>query len=182
MKAVLDACVLYPTVLREVLTGVAAAGLYRPLWSERILEEWVRATRRIGPGAEGIARAEAAALRARFPGAMVAAAPEVEARLHLPDPNDIHVLAIAVAAGADALVTLNTGDFPLRVLAGEGIARRDPDGFLWEFWSHHPDTVARVVAGVHARAEAAAQRELSLRPLLRRARLPRLGKALTRGG
>ena len=31
-KILLDACVLYPTVLREILIGVAARGLYRPLW------------------------------------------------------------------------------------------------------------------------------------------------------
>ena len=46
MKALLDACVLYPTVLREILTGVAGQGLYTPLWSDRILEEWARATRK----------------------------------------------------------------------------------------------------------------------------------------
>ena len=39
MKAVLDACVLFPTVLREILSGVAAKGLYEPLWSDRILRE-----------------------------------------------------------------------------------------------------------------------------------------------
>ncbi|MFA7434273.1 MAG: PIN domain-containing protein [Gemmobacter sp.] len=178
MRAVLDACVLFPTVLREILLGVAAEGIYRPLWSGRIIEEWCRATRRIGPEAEARARADAALICARFPEAMLPAAPGVEARLHLPDPDDRHVLAVAVAAGADALVTLNTGDFPLRVLAGEGIVRREPDGLLWEFWSHHPEAVARVIAGVHARAETAAGREVALRGLLRRARLPRLGRAL----
>ena len=35
MKAVLDACVLYPTVLREILTDSAAAGLFQPVWSQR---------------------------------------------------------------------------------------------------------------------------------------------------
>ena len=48
MKAVLDACVIYPTVLREILTGVAALGLYEPLWSDRILREWTRATAKLG--------------------------------------------------------------------------------------------------------------------------------------
>ena len=49
MKAVLDACVLFPTVLREILLGVAAKGLYEPLWSDRILREWVLATVKLGP-------------------------------------------------------------------------------------------------------------------------------------
>ena len=43
MRAVLDACVLYPPVLRDLLLGCAEAGLYEPKWSERILEEWARA-------------------------------------------------------------------------------------------------------------------------------------------
>ena len=48
MKAVLDACVLFPTVLREILLGVAARGLYQPVWSDRILREWTRATAKLG--------------------------------------------------------------------------------------------------------------------------------------
>ena len=49
MRAVLDACVIYPTVLREILIGVAARGVYEPFWSDRILREWVLATRKLGP-------------------------------------------------------------------------------------------------------------------------------------
>ena len=67
MKAVLDACVLFPTVLREILVGVAKSGLYTALWSDRILEEWARATRKIGPAAEALARGEVALLKATFP-------------------------------------------------------------------------------------------------------------------
>ncbi|MDZ4096553.1 MAG: PIN domain-containing protein, partial [Paracoccaceae bacterium] len=84
MRLVLDACVLYPTVLREILLGVAQAGLYTPLWSDRILEEWARATRKLGPLAEIQARSAGALLRAAFPKATIAAAPGIEARLHLP--------------------------------------------------------------------------------------------------
>ncbi|MEM8879755.1 MAG: PIN domain-containing protein, partial [Pseudomonadota bacterium] len=56
MIACLDACVLYPTVLREVLLGVAEAGLYRPVWSARIVEEWARAAAKSGTAAEMQAR------------------------------------------------------------------------------------------------------------------------------
>ena len=66
MKVLLDTCVLYPTVMREVLLGAAAAGLYQPLWSARILEEWARATVKLGPGAEAQARGEVAMTRARW--------------------------------------------------------------------------------------------------------------------
>ena len=177
MKAVLDACVLYPTVLREVLVGVAKSGLYTPLWSDRILEEWARATRKIGPSAEDVARGEVALLKAAFPKASIAAQPGLEARLHLPDDNDIHVLAVAIAGSADAIITFNARDFPRHVLAVEGINRRDPDGFLWEMWSHHPDAVGAVIKRVHATAERLSGQPQPLRPFLKRAGLPRLAKA-----
>lgn len=181
MKAVLDACVLYPTVLREVLFGVAKAGLFTPLWSDRILEEWARATRKIGPLAEGQARSEVAQLKAAFPKASITAQPGLEARLHLPDDNDIHVLAVAIAGSAEAIITFNARDFPRHVLAGEGVTRRDPDGFLWEMWSHHPDSVGSVIASVRATAEQLSGQPQPLRPFLKRARLPRLAKALQDG-
>lgn len=178
MRVVLDACVLFPTVLREVLIGVARAGLYRPLWSDRILEEWARAARRFGPGDEVIARGQIAALRAEFPAACVLPQPGLESRLHLPDQNDIHVLASAIAGHADVIVTFNAADFPRGVLAGEGLDRRDPDSFLWQLWSHHPDTVAACAEAVRAKAEQLSGEDQPIRALMKRARLPRLGKAL----
>ncbi|MCR8723426.1 RSP_2648 family PIN domain-containing protein [Frigidibacter sp. ROC022] len=178
MKAVLDACVLFPTVLREILTGAAGAGLYRPLWSDRILEEWARATVRLGEGAEVIARGEVVALKAAFPGAMVAPAPGLEARLWLPDPDDVHVLATAVAGSADLIVTFNARDFPRHTLAEEGLDRIDPDLFLRRFLDSDPETLREVVHRVHAMAERLAGETLPLRALLKRARLNRLGKAL----
>lgn len=178
MKAVLDACVLFPTVLREILLGVAQQGLYEPLWSDRILREWVLATAKLGPLAQAQAEGDATLLRAAFPRGHLRDRPEIEARLLLPDPNDVHVLAAAIAGHADAIITFNAADFPRHVLAEEGIARRDPDGFLWELWSFHPAKVTTVVTAVHATAERMAGTPLSAKALLKRAKLPRLAKAL----
>ncbi len=178
MKAVLDACVLYPTVLREILIGCAARGLYTPLWSARILEEWARATVKLGPGAETVARGEIATLRARFAGAEVASATGVERRLYLPDPEDVHVLAAAIAGNADLIVTFNARDFPRATLAEEGLDRRDPDQFLLALQEAAPEAVAEVVEAVRAEAERLSGAPQPLRPLMKRARLPRLGKAL----
>ncbi|MDH2326292.1 PIN domain-containing protein [Cereibacter sp. SYSU M97828] len=178
MKVVLDACVIFPPILRDILLGVAAAGLYQPLWSERIMEEWARATRKIGPSAEGEARIVAAAMNAQFPRAMQRAEPGLEARLLLPDPNDVHVLAVAIGSSADAILTFNASDFPRHTLAEEGVERRDPEGFLWELWSHHPEAVAEVVGRVHAHAEQMAGTEVSRKAMLKRARLSRLAKVV----
>ena len=178
MRAVLDACVIYPTVLREILTGVAAKGLYQPFWSDRILREWVLATQKLGPGAMTQAEAEAVLLKSAFPRAMVRAQPDIEARVLLPDGNDRHVLAVAIAAHADCIVTFNARDFPRHILAEDGIDRRDPDSLLWELWSHHAEAVTAVVMAVHATAERMAGQALPLKALLKRAQLPKLVKAI----
>ncbi|VDC31627.1 RSP_2648 family PIN domain-containing protein [Pseudogemmobacter humi] len=178
MKAVFDACVLFPTVLREILQGVGEAGLCEPLWSDRILGEWTRAAAKLGPGMEAVAEGEAALFRAAFPRGRVAAQPAIEARLVLPDTGDLHVLAVAIAGHADVIVTFNARDFPGHALAAEGIARRDPDGFLWELHSRAPERVAGVVEAVRAKAEAISGQPVALKGLLKRARLYRLAKAL----
>jgi predicted nucleic acid-binding protein len=170
-RVVLDACVLFPPVMREMLAGAAALGGFTPVWSERILEEWARATRRLPEGAELAARAEISALRARFPEAEVAVPEELVATLSLPDPNDRHVLAAAIAGGAGTLLTLNRADFPTRTLARHGILLREPDGFLVELLADGLDLAPVAEAARRGRAAG-------VRAVLKRAGLPRLGKAL----
>lgn len=178
MRIVLDACVLFPTVMREMLLGAAELDYYTPLWSDRLLEEWARAAARLGPDAEAQARAEIALLRAKWPTATLPPAPGVEARLWLPDNNDLHVLAVAVAGSADALITLNRKDFPRNILAEEGIDRIDPDGFLYDVWLRDPAGMERIGARVLTTARAMSDPNWTLRALMKKARLPRLGKAL----
>lgn len=179
MRACLDACVLFPTVLREVLTGVAGLGLYDPVWSERILEEWARATVKLGSEAEMQARGEVAVLKAQFPNASVQPRDGDMARLHLPDENDVHVLAAAIRGSADVIVTLNAKDFPRQQLALEGLRRMSPDEFLMDLWIETPAAVEQVVREVHATAQRMMGADIALRALMKKARLPRLGKALS---
>lgn len=176
-RVLLDANVLFPTVLREILLGVARSGAYAPLWSARILEEWARATRRLGPGAEEIARGEIALLRADWPGAEVTPPDGLTATITLPDPDDAHVLAAAIAGGAETLLTLNRVDFPNRILARHGVIPRDPDGFLLELLEAGAP-VGLAAEAARARAEAISGQPVALRPLLRRAGLNRLRKRL----
>ena len=46
----LDACVLVPIALADTLLRLAEAGLYRPLWSDRVLDDMVDAIGMIHPG------------------------------------------------------------------------------------------------------------------------------------
>lgn len=178
MRLVLDACVLYPTVMREMLLGAAGAGAFTPLWSARLLEEWARAARKLGPEGEAQARAEVALVRAQWPGADVTVSEALMRRLWLPDENDIHVLAAGVAGSADGIVTLNAKDFPRGILAEEGLTRHDPDGLMMSFWQVDPDGIAALAERVLAEARRLSGEDWHMRPLLKKARLPRLGKAL----
>lgn len=177
-KVLIDACVLFPTVAREVLLAVAKEGLFKPCWSPRILEEWARAARKIGPTGEVQARAEIALMTAAWPGCSFDPKDGDLGRLWLPDPNDIHVLAAAIAASADLLLTWNHRDFPRRTLQEEGLDRADPDGFLMELWMAAPAPVEAAVGRVHSTAVQMAGSPKELRPLLKKARLPRLARAL----
>jgi len=178
MRVLIDACVLFPTVLRELVLDYAGSGGFEPLWSERILEEWRRAAVKRSERDGVIAESEIALVKARFPEAMVVAAPETAARLHLPDPDDNHVLAAAIDGGADELLTLNLKDFPTRALSDEGLLRRDPDNFLLE--AYHTDSygLKKTVDDVLARAQSHGIDVSNPRALLKKARLPRLAKAL----
>ena len=178
MRMMLDANVLYPTVMREVLIGCAAAGLYEPRWSERVLEEWARAAAKLGPEGELIARGEIAVLKARFPRAETPVPPELLRQYRLPDPDDVHVLAAAVVSSCDAIVTMNAKDFPRGLLAEEGLERIDPDGFLLRLQGEAPDQVRGVAENVLVEARRLSGDDWTMRTLMKKARLPRLGKRL----
>lgn len=178
MKVVLDTCVIYPTVMRHMLLGACRLGHCTPVWSARILEEWARAARKLGPQGEAQARAEIALTRAQWPKAEQAPAPGLEQRLWLPDPTDIHVLATAVSSSADLIVTLNAKDFPRHILAEEGVNRTDPDALLHNLWINDPDGMTTHAHQVLAEANRLSDSNWTLRALMKKARLPRLGKAL----
>lgn len=177
MKAVLDANVLFPTILREILTDLAAMGLYQPLWSARILAEWRHAAARLGPDQEAVAGAEIALLAERFPRA---AMPDDGTRaidLSLPDPADRHVIEAALAGGAAQIVTANLCDFPRPVMAGLGLRAIHPDAFLLDLHGRDTKRVALVVQAARDKA-ARLGGEMTVADMLKRCRLPRLAKAL----
>lgn len=177
MRALLDANVLFPTVLREILCDLAGAGLFVPLWSERILDEWRHAAARLGPDQDAVAGAEIALLRGRFPGAEAAHDGVRAIDLHLPDPADRHVIEAALAGRADLIVTANLRDFPPRLVAGVGLGAVHPDAFVLAMHAAHPGAVREAVERARSRA-AVAGGAMTVAAMLGRSRLPRLAKAL----
>lgn len=177
MRAVLDACVLFPTILREILIGTAQAGVFVPVWSQRILDEWTHAALRLGPDQARIAGVEAALLASHFPGAMVPGDDAGLRGLDLPDPADAHVVATALACGAEVIVTANLRDFPRSALAAVGLRAQHPDPFLLDCLARGPQAVQDSVTATHRRALQAGGR-MDLKPMLKKARLPRLARAV----
>jgi hypothetical protein len=179
VRLVLDACVLFPTVVRGVLLDYAARGGFAPLWSDRILGEWARAAeRRLGPEGAMAARAAAARMADRFPGALVTGWEWLSDPAGLPDPADAHVIAAARAAGADGIVTFNARDFPLRAMGAAALARLHPDAFLAAEFAPGGAVDAALDAAEAAAPEA--MRGPAFRGYLKKAGLPRLAKARAR--
>lgn len=178
MRVMIDACVLYPTVMREVLLGCANAGLFEARWSVRILEEWARAAGKLGPAEEVWARGEIAALGAKFPQAIVSYDDAQERQFWLPDPGDIHVLTAAVAGSCDGILTMNAKDFPKNILGDEALLRWDPDGFALLLLADAPDRVRGIAQDVLAEANRLSDAPWTMRALMKKARMPRFGKAL----
>ena len=178
MKVLIDACVLYPTVMREIVMAVAAKGLFTPLWSPRIIEEWARAAAKLGEADALVARGEIALLRAAWPSAEVTPDDAVARSLWLPDPDDVHVLAAAIAGEAQIILTLNLRDFPAGALADHGLMAVHPDAFLRDLFDSAPTEIAEAAEGVRQTAERLSRESQPIRKLLKKARLPRLGKAL----
>ena len=96
MKLLLDACVLYPTVIRNLLISVSGKQKWDLIWTEQIFEEWRRASKKINLEAKAQTEAEIAILKSKFPKSMVNDYEKQIPKLYLPDKNDIHVLAAAI--------------------------------------------------------------------------------------
>jgi hypothetical protein len=133
--AVYDACVLYPAFLRDFLIRLAIQGrhegVFRAKWTGRIHREWIRAVLRDRLDLKRTHLARTRRLMDQHVrGCRVLGYERWEQRLTLPDENDRHVLAAALACVADVIVTFNTTDFPASVLEPFGVAALTPDAFV----------------------------------------------------
>src|SRR5437773_1105052 len=124
--AVYDACVLHPAFLRDFLVRLAIRGrdedAMRAKWTGRIHREWIRSVVRRYPATDPARLERTRELMDRnVRGCRVRGYRRWEQRLTLPDRNDRHVLAAALACVADLIVTFNVRDFPDAALAPFGI-------------------------------------------------------------
>lgn len=141
---VLDSCVLYPFYLRDVLLSAAEAQLYRPHWSQKILDDATRnliKDRRMSKeGAERFSQA----ITESFPQALIEA-PTSLIPCMPNDAGDKHVSAVAMVAKAEVIVTLNLKDFKPNDLDPFFIEAQSPDDFLTKLYDLNPDRMIGVI-------------------------------------
>ena len=143
---VLDANVLHPPGLRDLLIRLAADGQFRARWTDLILDEMTGSILRRRPDlrAEQLARTRELMCEA-IPDCLVTGFENLVEDLVLPDPDDRHVLAAAILIGAPVIVTHNLRDFPMAALESLGVVAVHPDEFVLGLIEESPERVARVL-------------------------------------
>jgi hypothetical protein len=133
--AVLDACVLYPAPLRDLLLWLVTQGLFSPRWTEAIHEEWMRSLLADRPDIQRSKLERTRRLMDEIdPKSLVVAYEDQLSSITLPDPNDRHVLAAARAANSPTIVTFNLSDFPAAALKPFGVRAAHPNMFVVELF------------------------------------------------
>lgn len=146
---VYDANVLYPSTLRDVLIRVGLARLVQPKWTDQILDEMFRNLRANRPDLDP-ARLDRTRrlMNDAIRDVMVTGYEHLIDQLDLPDADDRHVLAAAIHAEAEVIVTRNLRDFPTDRLHAWGVQAQLPDDFLTELHQNHPNTLSGIVATI----------------------------------
>jgi predicted nucleic acid-binding protein len=153
--ALLDTCVLWPSKQRDFLLSLAVQNLYRPLWSSEILAELYE--HELAKLVKmGVAAAESRTarlieqMRTHFDDAEVGNWLPYDGTFGLPDPDDEHVLAAAVAGHAGAIVTSNVKDFPAAKIP-PGIQVVDPAEFAANTVAVSPESALQAVVDLTSR-------------------------------
>ncbi|HUP81519.1 MAG TPA: PIN domain-containing protein [Pirellula sp.] len=149
---VLDACVLYPAPLRDLLLSIATAGIYRAKWSQQIHDEWTRNLLANRPDLDPMRlKATCTRMNTSVPDSLVTGYEDLIKSLQLDDPDDRHVLAVAIRTDADVIVTFNQKDFDEHELNKYGV------------YTEHPDEVVHNMINTHTPKLLSAVREMRIR-------------------
>lgn len=113
------------------MLSLAQTGLFRARWSEHVHTEWMNAVvkRRQDLTLDDLNPTRRAMDRSVLDCLVTGYESFIET-FDLPDPEDRHILAAAMVARANVIVTFNQQDFPEKVLSPLGIHTRHPDDFI----------------------------------------------------
>jgi predicted nucleic acid-binding protein len=146
VTAIYDANVLYPAPLRDLFMRLAHAGLVRARWTEAIHDEWMRSVLADNPSlsTDRLARTRSL-MNEAVRDSLVTNYEHLIETVFLPDPDDRHVFAAAIHAGAEVIVTFNLKDFPASALAAHNIEAQHPDEFLLALFDAVPGPICAAV-------------------------------------
>ena len=174
--AIFDACVLYPFHLRNIVVQAAVDRLVEARWTNAIHDEWIRnlaagktiplshlqRTRRL--------------MDTALPNAMVGGYESHLPAVDLPDPDDRHVVAAGVAAGASVILTWSVRDFPAKALKKFDLRRETPNAFLSAIYDEAPDLMVSSLARARRNLTKSSPSASDFIKILREQRLTSLAK------
>lgn len=150
--ALLDANVLYPAPMRDLILQLAVADIFRAKWTAEIHREWIEALLRNDPQRErAVLERTRDLMNQATRDCLVTGYEALIPTLNLPDKDDRHVLAAAIVGRCDVIVTQNLRHFPDEVLEPFGIEAQHPDEFLCNHLNLAPGVFCGAVQKVRAR-------------------------------
>jgi len=143
LRVVIDANVLAYAALAKLILDLARyEGLFLPFWSQQILEEtWRTHATKFKRGAQ-YAHERLSQITLGFPNALQTDLKPLIAQC-TNDPKDRHVLAAAIKAKAQVIVTFNQKHFRPEHLEKWGIRAVHPQDFLLALYAQSPDALGR---------------------------------------
>lgn len=186
---VIDACVLMSGVLRPWLLELARQGLFTPIWSDRIGQEWRRNAARIWNIEPALLEREWDDMQTTFGLANVSRWPHRSAdfpALKYSDSKDWHVIEAgwlarrAYPAHATGILTINLKDFSRSELRQLGLDLWSPDRLFSRWWESSADILGQSLNQVIDDLVRSNRRHpASVADFLKRERLFRLNKLMT---
>lgn len=177
---ILDANVLYPFRIRDVLLTFAHEGLFRARFTEEIMYEWTKNLVQQKPELEESVISQARMIRQTFDECFVTGHMSLIDGLEMPDKDDRHVLAAAIRCSAQVIVTENRRDFPPDLLEEYDIEVLGADDMLVSTYELFPVEAARALGRVRRRYKNPSMTVSEFLLDLTRAGLPKLAAVARR--
>jgi len=132
--ALLDACVLVQAAVRDTLLRLFERRLFLARWTDEIIDETVRNLQKNLGRTQQQTDYLVGELRTHFPDAWVEPGYRELIPVMKNHEEDRHVLAAAVKAPCEVIITYNLKDFPEEALKPHGITAKRPDEFLIDLY------------------------------------------------
>lgn len=149
-RVVVDANVLFSRFLHELIGRCGVFGIYNVFWSDELLAETELVLIREKGLSGKQAQATALLLRRAFPQNgidLTGIDPAIVLSTYTTDPGDEHIVALAICADADILVTADRGFRGAELRDDHGVQLRQPDAYLTELLAADGATFRHLLAG-----------------------------------